>query len=374
MGSRQRLFWHWDPYDLEGSEKKFLRACRDNCAWHIRRCQPYRDIMDHFGFTPDQLQSVDDLKKIPMLPTLFFKRHAVFSMPQWRMPMKVTSSGTSGKFSQIGFDLGCILAEVPMVLKIGWKHKLISPKPANCVVLGYKPNKANRTGVTKTMVGLTFYAPPLRRTYALHYQDGRYVPDLDRVIRDLEKYAKSKFPTRIIGFPSYLWFGLKRMEELGVSVKLPPGSMVMLGGGWKQHYAQQVEKQDLYALVEKILGIPEENIHESFGAVEHPIFYNTCPNHHFHVPVYARVLIRDPNTLEPLPYGQVGLVNLISPLMKATPTLSVVTDDLGYLTPGCQCGCGIDAPYMTILGRVGLNDITTCAAGAAEILGKGEGF
>ena len=96
MGSRQRLFWHWDPYDLKGSEEKFLRACRDNCAWHIRRCPPYRDIMEHFGFEPHQLRTMEDLKKIPMLPTLFFKRHAVFSMPTWRMPMKVTS------FNEIG--------------------------------------------------------------------------------------------------------------------------------------------------------------------------------------------------------------------------------------------------------------------------------
>jgi len=374
MFSRQRLFWHRNIYDLEGSEEKFLRACRDNCAWHSRRCPSYRAVLDHFGFSSEQLRTSEDLARLPFLPALFFKRHALFSMPEWRMPMKVTSSGTSGSFSQIGFDLGCILAEVPMVLKIGWKHKLLSPIPANCVVLGYKPNRNNRTGVTKTMMGLTFYAPPIRRTFALHYQDGRYVPDLDRVVRDLERYARSPFPTRIIGFPSYLWFGLKRMEELGVSVKLRPGSMVMLGGGWKQHYAQQVDKQDLYDLVYKVLGIPEEDIHESFGAVEHPIFYNTCPNHHFHVPVYARVIIRDVNTLEPVPMGQVGLVNLISPLMKATPTLSVVTDDLGVLTPGCQCGCGIQSPYLTLLGRVGLSDITTCAAGAAEILGKGEGF
>ena len=374
MFSRQRLFWHRNIYDLEGSEEKFLRACRDNCTWHSRRCPSYRAVLDHFGFSSEQLRTWEDLVRLPFLPTLFFKRHALFSMPEWRMPMKVTSSGTSGSFSQIGFDLGCILAEVPMVLKIGWKHKLLSPIPANCVVLGYKPNRNNRTGVTKTMMGLTFYAPPIRRTFALHYQDGRYVPDLDRVIRDLERYARSPFPTRIIGFPSYLWFGLKRMEELGVSVKLRPGSMVMLGGGWKQHYAQQVDKQELYDLVYKVLGIPEENIHESFGAVEHPIFYNTCPNHHFHVPVYSRVIIRDVNTLEPVPMGQVGLVNLISPLMKATPTLSVVTDDLGTLTPGCQCGCGIQSPYLTILGRVGLTDITTCAAGAAQLLGKGEGF
>ena len=50
--------------------------------------------------------------------------------------------------------------------------------------------------------------------------------------------------------------------------------------------------------------------------------------------------------------GRVGLVNLISPLMNATPTTSVMTDDLGYLTPGEDCGCGISSPYLTILGRV----------------------
>ena len=108
--------------------------------------------------------------------------------------------------------------------------------------------------------------------------------------------------------------------------------------------------------------------------MEHPVFYNTCEKHHFHIPIYGRVIIRDPDTLESLPTGQVGLVNLISPLMTATPTLSVMTDDLGYLTPGDKCGCGIQSPYLTILGRVGMRDIQTCAAGAAELLGKGDAF
>ncbi len=135
-----------------------------------------------------------------------------------------------------------------------------------------------------------------------------------------------------------------------------------------------MDKGTLYALVERVLGIPEENINELFGAVEHPVFYNTCPRHHFHLPAYGRVIIRDPDTLEPLPMGRVGLVNLISPLMCATPTLSVMSDDLGRLTPGEQCGCGIASPYLTILGRVGMGDIQTCAAGAAELLGKGEAF
>ena len=118
--------------------------------------------------------------------------------------------------------------------------------------------------------------------------------------------------------------------------------------------------------------IQEANINEFFGAVEHPIFFNACKEHHFHIPVYSRVIIRDVNTLEPLPMGKVGLINLISPLLRATPATSVMTDDLGYLTPGEECGCGLRSPYLTILGRVGLAEIQTCAAGAAELLGKGE--
>ena len=375
MLSRQRLFWCSKLYDLPASDKAFLRATRDSCAFHMKRCPEYRAIAEHLGFSPEQLKTTDDLVKVPMLPTLFYKRHAIFSMPKhWPMAMRVTSSGTSGRFSQINFDWGCVFAEVPMVLRIGFQHGLVSPVPTNCVVLGYKPNKNNRTGVTRTMFGMTHFSPPIRRTYALHYENGAYVADLDRVIRDLERYSKSPFPTRIIGFPSYLWFGLQRMEELGVRLRLRPGSKILLGGGWKQHYSQEVEKSQLYALAKKVLGIEEEHIHESFGAVEHPIFYNTCPRHHFHIPAYSRVIIRDVNTLEPLPMGQVGLVNLITPLIKATPVTSVMTDDLGYLTPGENCGCGICSPYLTILGRVGLNDITTCAAGAADILGKGDGL
>ncbi len=369
MLSRQRLFWKRRPYDLPASDGAFVRACRDNAAYHIKHCPGYAAICRGSGFTPQQLNSVDDLYRIPVIPTLFFKRRALFSMPERRMAMVVTSSGTSGKYSRIGFDWGCILAEAPMVVRLGLFHHLASPVPAHCVILGYKPHKSNHTGVTRTMFGLTHFSPPLSRTYALSMVDGSYAPDLDGVARALHRLSSSRFPTRIIGFPSYLFFGLQRLEQLRLQVKLPPGSRVILAGGWKQHYAQEVDKSALYALTDKLLGIPPTHINELFGAVEHPIFYNACQNHRFHIPIYGRVLIRDPDTLEPLPVGRVGLINLISPLMTATPTLSVMTDDLGFLSPGDTCGCGIPSPVLTILGRVGMADITTCAAGAADLLG-----
>ncbi len=374
MLSRQKLFWLSRAYGLPGSDARFLRAVRDNCAYHIKHCPEYRLICQSEGFSPDCLETIDDLARLPVLPTLFFKRHHVSSMPEWRMAMKVTSSGTSGSFSRVGFDWGCVFAEIPMVLRLGFYHRLVSPVPARYVILGYKPGKQDKMGVARTMFGVTHFAPPVGRFYALKWKDGAYLPDLDGAVRTLARWGRSPLPVRIVAFPSYLWFGMERMEELGLSVCLPRGSKILLAGGWKQHYAQEVDKPRLYALARKVLGVEEEHIHEFFGAVEHPVFFNTCKKHHFHIPAYARVLIRDVRTLKPLPMGEVGLVNLITPLINATPVTSVMTDDLGCLTPGEDCGCGLSSPYLTILGRAGLNDITTCAAGAAELLGKGEAF
>ena len=80
------------------------------------------------------------------------------------------------------------------------------------------------------------------------------------------------------------------------------------------------------------------------------------------------MIIRDVKTLKPIPSGQIGLVNLITPMVKATPIVSVMTDDLGVLHDGEDCGCGISSPYLEIIGRIGLKDIKTCAAGAAELI------
>ena len=116
------------------------------------------------------------------------------------------------------------------------------------------------------------------------------------------------------------------------------------------------------------MGIPQEHCIDFFGAVEHPILYCDCPNHHFHIPVYSRVIIRDVKTLEPVGYGRPGILNLLTPLMRSMPLHSIMTDDLAILHQGEECGCGNPAPYFELLGRAGLYDVKTCAAGAAQFL------
>lgn len=159
------------------------------------------------------------------------------------------------------------------------------------------------------------------------------------------------------------------MKDEGFKLKLPKGSLLTLGGGWKQFYAQKVEKEDFYALVNEVLGIDDKHVVEFFGAVEHPILYTDCRCHHFHVPVYSRVIIRDVDTLKPVENGKIGLINLLTPMVDSVPLLSIMTDDLGILHNE-KCECGETSPYLEIIGRVGIKDIVTCAAGADELLKK----
>ncbi len=367
MSYKNKLFKYKKPYDLDGTESLFLKAMRENCQYQYQHCPEYARILDEKGFHPEDLKEYKDLEKLPFIPTLYFKRHALFSMPQKRLLIKATSSGTSGSKSKMGFHFFSLYRGLRMVLRVGKYHGLFSLRPSHYLVFGYEPHASNQIVFSKTAYGFTYFAPALSRSYALKYVGDGYQVDLEGLKQKLLKYSKGKAPVRTIGFPAYTYFLLQQMKEEGIRVTLPKGSVLTLGGGWKQFYAQEVSKRDFYELVQEILGIDEKHIIEFFGAVEHPILYTDCRCHHFHVPVYSRVIIRDVDTLEPLPCGKVGLVNLLTPMVESVPILSVMTDDLGILHEE-ECGCGIKTPWLEILGRVGIKDIVTCAAGAEAIM------
>lgn len=364
MKLRRRLFASKDPYDSNKSGL-FLDACKENFDHLISHCGDYKKICNGLNIrSSDDIRSPADL---PILPTMLFKQHDFKSGHHF---VTATSSGTSGGHkSVIGFEFSSLMAALRMSLKVTRYHGVISFRPCRYIIMGFKPTRTNKVAAARTAYLTTFLAPALSRKFILKpTPEGGLKPDFDSIVEALRKYEKGKAPVRFMGFPSYTFFLFRVLEERNIFFKLPKGSKIMLGGGWKQFYQEAADKETFYALAKKTLGIDEENITEFFGAVEHPILYCDCSHHHFHVPVYSNIIIRDPDTLEPVENGNVGLVNLISPLTKATPILSVMTDDLGVLHNGTECPCGIKSPYLEIIGRVAPEDIKTCAAGAADIL------
>lgn len=369
------LFWHKSPYDIPGTEQIFMKKVRENMQFHFEHCKEYREILERKGWDVERIRRVDSVEDIPFLPTLYFKHHKLDSVPIKKMITRATSSGTSGNKSDIGYDLLSLWRALGMSIHVGQKHGLFSARAVHYIILGYEPRKVlsrriEEKAVAKTAYAFTYMAPALSRTYALRYIDGEYELNLEAIKQALVTYSKGRKPVRIMGFPFHAYLLLNQLQKEGIRCHLPKGSMIAFGGGWKEYYTQKVDKDTMYQLIEEVLGIPSNRCYEFFGAAEHPILYTTCSNHHFHVPIYSRVLIRDVDTFESVENGNPGLVNLISPLVNSVPLLSIMTDDLGILHDGDTCGCGIQTPYLEILGRVGVEDITTCAAGAEKLVQK----
>lgn len=368
---RRKLVLQKNPYDLHKTRSLFLEAVRENVAFHMAHSPEYAQILKAADFSLEALDSEEALHKIPSLPTLYYKRNRLFSLPEERMVIRAVSSGTKGAQSQVAFDKKSLLYGILMMIRYFSHHRLISLLPTNYIILGYEPSIHTQMGAIKTAYGTTKFAPALHREYALKDTGTGYEPNLEGVKKALLRYEKIGLPVRFVGFPSYLLFLIQLLRESGIAVKLNRKSKIFLGGGWKQFADEEIDRDLLLGLVRETLGIEKDNVLEFFSAVEHPLPYVKCKNGHFHVPVYSRVIIRDVSSLEPVPMGSLGLLSFVSPLVGSMPLTSVVTDDLAVLHEGRACGCGIESPYFELKGRAGVGQIKTCTADALEMLRGG---
>ncbi len=339
-----------------------------NVAFHAHSCPEYGDVLKTLGFDINTLHSIEDLSKIPPLPTSYLKNNSMLSKPYHKLLIKTTSSGTGGKKTLSGFDVSSGLYGLFMVLRVFRFHKLLSLRRTNYIILGYQPDKSNQTAMAKALKAITFFAPAKEVAYALTFQNGEYQLNTEGLITAITKFGKQKYPVRIIGFPAYFKRFLDELNERNIKFKLHNNSKILIGGGWKALFTDEISKDELFRMANETLCIQQQNFKDHFSTAEHPINYVSCDNKHFHVPIYSRVIIRDVRTLEPVPYGTPGLLNLITPLLSSAPYGSILTDDIAFMKSGDECGCGIGTPYFELVGRVGLDSIKTCTQAASEFL------
>ena len=371
MDLRRKLFLRKNPYDIEGTGSLFLEAVRNDVLFHAGNCPEYARILESEGFSIDEVDSEDMLYKIPAIPTLYYKRNDLCSVPEKDLIIKATSSGTKGLQSRVVFDRKTLFYGVLMMISYLSYHRLISLLPTNYIVLGYEPSAHTQMGAIKTAYGMTRFAPAVHREYALKDTGTGYEPNIEGIKNALVRYAESGLPVRFVGFPPYMYFLLKTLKEKGISLKLNRRSKVLLGGGWKQFAGEEIDRELLFEQIHETLGIEKSSCFEFYSAVEHPLPYVKCGKGHFHVPIYSRVIIRDAGTLEPPPGGSLGLLSFVTPLVSSMPLTSVVTDDMAVLYDGESCGCGIKSPYFELHGRAGVSQIKTCVTDALDLIRGG---
>lgn len=366
MNARASLFRSSHIY--EPNEPLFVAAVRENVSHHMRSCSFYADLLKREHFDPQTIKTHGDCASIPVLPASLFKHHEILSMPRDNIRIHATSSGTQGQKSQVFIDDDTLRLGTGMVVRCFRHHGLISPIPANYIMLGYQPSDDNDMGAVKTAMGVTRFAPALHREFVLKKTVDGYLPDWFGVLSALRRYEKQRLPVRFVGFPAFLHRMLVMLRKENLRFRLNKRSLVLLGGGWKQFSDEQIDKAALYAMAEERLGIPAERCRDFYSAVEHPVAYAECGHHHMHVPVWSRVFIRDVKTLEPLGLDQPGFLSFVTPLVNSIPLTSVMMGDLAVLRDGRSCGCGIESPYFEVLGRAGTSPLRNCAVTADALV------
>lgn len=359
-----------DPYsDFSQSDELFTKAMKEITSWHMEKSPFYKDLCKSENFSVNNIKSLDDCLKIPHLWAHFFKGNEILSVPPSDIFLHLTSSGTTGQKSQIFFDEWTIKSAQSMVDWIFEKYNWVEEnQKCNYILFSYETEASSKLGTAYTDNFLCKYAP-INEVYTTLKLTGSSTHEFDvfGTIEAFRRFAKEGLPVRLFGFPAFFYFALERMKKLGIEpVKFHPDSLVFLGGGWKGHADKQIEKDDLYALAEEMLGIPNKRLRDGFGSVEHCIPYVECDHHEFHVPVWSRVFIRDIETLKDVGMNQKGFLHFVSPYITSMPAHSVIMGDLASLHANCPCG--LKTPFFRVHGRAGVSKNKSCALAASELL------
>lgn len=362
------------PYlQSEEMDTLFLDAMKQSVDWHKSRNPFYDKLLKLNQIQSEDLKNLEDLQRLPFIHANFFKTHEVPTVSKKDVAITLTSSGTTGQKSQMFFDEWSINSGRRMVDFVydyyGWN----TPETkTNYIVSNYEPEPDSTRGTTNTSKFLTHYAPANDMFYLLR-SNGRGGHEFDAfgAIEKLKKYEKDALPVRVVGFPSFFYFVIKLMMDLGIPpLKLNPKSLVFTAGGWKGYADQQISKADFAALVEQQLGIPQSQCRDGYGSVEHSVPYIECPNHKLHVPIWSRAFIRDTRTLEVLGFNKPGFLCFLTPYITSVPAISVMMGDLAMTHPAEACTCGLKTPFIEILGRAGVSKNKSCAVSASELLRK----
>jgi len=375
----EKLFEIKDVFGASKYNKKlFFEAIRESFDFHYKNSAFYADICRQTSFSPSEIKSYEDIKKIPYVFIDVFKHYELLSVPKKEIIFTFTSSGTKGIKSQIMWDNVSLNRQTVMREMTMKALGLTSNISARYMVFSYDYSQSSGRGVSARGMSArgaayahhmyTSFAPEIEKYSALKIRKpgSDFSFDLKEAAAKLEEFAGKGDPVRIVGFPSFTYFTVKELMKKHKQLPLHPESVIINGGGWKMHTGQEISKQAYRRELSRFFGIPEGNIRDVFGMVEHGVPYISCSHGNFHEPLYSKILIRHPLTGKILPDGETGLLQFLTPYIRSMPTFSLLSSDLGFIRN--DCGCGIKKPYFTVLRRGGTTLYKGCALTASELI------
>ncbi|MCQ2112010.1 MAG: phenylacetate--CoA ligase [Bacteroidaceae bacterium] len=287
----------------------------------VRHCMNspfYKQRFEEIGLKPEDIQSLDDLKKIPFTTKQDLRSTYPFgiaSVPLDKCVRLHSSSGTTGNPTVI-LHTQRDLDE--------WANAV-----ARCLhMVGLRP-----TDVFQNSSGYGMFTGGLGFQYGAERLGMLTVPAAAGNTKRQLKFIKDFGTTALHAIPSYASRLYEVMVEEGIDPRRDTKLRTLIIGA-EPHSELQRQR------IEQMLGVKAYN---SFGMSEMcgpGVAFECKEQNGLHIwEDYYIVEIVDPETLEPVPDGELGELVLTTINREAMPLLRYRTRDLTRILPGdCPCG------------------------------------
>jgi hypothetical protein len=317
-------------------------------AHHERDCEPYARMISALPSRP-----MTSLEDVPFLPVALFKTHRLLSIPDDEIFKVMTSSGTTGQqVSRIFLDRATAERQSRALAAI--MTRVLGPRRLPMIVVDTPNVVRDRALFSARGAGVLGMASFGRHHfYALdddmNLDENGLRGFLDRFYGD---------PVLIFGFTFMVWKYLyQRIRGWGLDLSR---ATLIHSGGWKRLQEEAVGNAEFRKAWAHDTGL--RRIHNFYGMVEQvgSVFVER-EDGLLHAPNFADVIVRDPLTLQPLPHGTEGVIQVLSALPTSYPGHSLLTEDLGTTYPALDPTEGWGGTRLKVVGRIPRAELRGCS-------------
>lgn len=320
--------------------------------WHAQRCPEYKRILQ--VIYPGQ-SSFHSLADVPFLPVRLFKMLRLASVPEKEIVKTLTSSGTSSQTpSRIFLDRPTALAQSKALIAIVKQY--LGAKRLPMAIIDHPGVLRDRQAFSARGAGIVGFSQFGRDPVYLLDEQMRLNCEI------LERFLESNSQQQVFlfGFTFMIWRYLyQACREKGKRIDFG-NSVLIHGGGWKKLASESVSNDKFKKCLADQLGI--RRVHNYYGMVEQTgSIFMECERGFFHPSAFSDVLVRHAMTLDVLPFGTSGLLQLFSTIPRSYPGHSLLTEDVGTIVGENDCACGRPGKYFTVEGRLLQAELRGCS-------------
>ena len=315
----------YSPYfepELETMSRDQLEALQlERLQKTVRHCMNsefYRERFKELGITPDDIRTLDDVKKLPFTTKDDLREHYPFGLAS--VPLKDcvrlhSSSGTTGNPTVVLHTQRDLDEWAKAVARCLW-------------MVGSRPED-----VFQNSAGYGMFTAGLGFQYGAERVGMLTVPAAAGNTKRQIKFIRDFGTTVLHAIPSYASRVYEVMREEGVDPRRDTKLRVLCIGA-EPHSEEQRQR------IEEQLGVKAYNSYGISEMMGPGVAFECQEQNGLHIwEDYFIVEIIDPVTLEPVPDGQLGELVLTTINREGMPLLRYRTRDLTRILPG-ECACG----------------------------------